>query len=638
MPMISANSHSRPRCFEDLPDEILLSICRYLSPINILDSFLHLNHRLHRTIVSYREQIYLSHLSKKECFHLLNDHLPNLAPSVSYLYLDTRSMLNIGRNFENKFNRIDQQFPSLRQLIFRQIDIETLENLAWRFNTMNCLQELDIDIGEDRLASLPAQFNEYLCGKLFSVSNSFQKLRLHFNNYYFNLQSIRTKCENLRCLTISVKTFEDLLIIFDCFPNLEQLDVTFACDSACLEQNHHYSFGQLWWKVPYLNYLCLNLEQKELNSHDDVISNEILFKIIANIFSLTSVKFRLDLRFKSSLTLTTTREMYVNKYFPYVDGSLWQHALQRQDNHPIHFELHVELDGIGNHRYRNILERESCFTAQNNDIDFYSFLKPTFSNAYWLQKNLDIQCVTTSSKHVSIYTIPLVTSSLSTMVDTIDKVISVNSFPSKFHQTIQQLHIHSDFGISSPKLPIKNLFAKMPYLVHLHIDMEFVFPPTIVSCSNYLTSLSLQNYSLLSSFTLLSYLPNVKTLSLTNFYCSRSMLKSSLKTIPSVKRLKIVYNPTDVHNLTYITEYFPNIEEFSLVVSHSNNRLVLEYGQHEKYDLFLKDFQFLRFIELVVPAKADSFPFSRWRQILDSKQATYDEKSQNGLLVFKSWF
>ncbi|CAF4343299.1 unnamed protein product, partial [Adineta steineri] len=29
-----------PCCFEDLPDEILLSICSYLSQVNILDSLL----------------------------------------------------------------------------------------------------------------------------------------------------------------------------------------------------------------------------------------------------------------------------------------------------------------------------------------------------------------------------------------------------------------------------------------------------------------------------------------------------------------------------------------------------------------------------------------------------------------------
>ncbi|UJR34063.1 hypothetical protein I4U23_021474 [Adineta vaga] len=637
MALIFSATHSYSTCFEDLPNEILLSIYRYLSPINVLDSLLNLNKRINQTIISYREKIYFSHLSLNECFHLLNNHLPNLASNVSSLYIDTRSMLNIGRIFEEKFYKIDQQFPLLRHLIFRQIDIETLENLSWRFNTMLYLHELDIDIDEDRATLLPSQFNEFLCGKLFSISNTFQILKLNFTNYYFNLQSIKTKCLNLRQLTISIKTFDDLLIIFEYLSNLERLNVTISCDIVYNEVNNTYSFEQLWWKVPYLTHFSLNIEQNGLFSHDYVIPHEIILKIIANIYSLVFCQFHLDLQFRSSLSLTTTREVYINKYFPYVDGSLWQQALQRHDNHLIHFELHVELDGIGSRRYRNIHERDLVFVQQNNDIDFNSLLKSTFSSVYWLQKNINIQCIQTDSKHISIYTIPLTISSLSTIINTIEQTISVKTFPLNFKKTIQTLRIHSDIGYQSSKLSLKNLFIQFPYLNHLHTDVEFVFPPSIIICSNYLHSISLKNYALSSCCILLDYLPNVKTLSLSNVLSSELMNNSSLKIIKSINRLKIILTYVDVHNLTDLIDYFPKLEEFYLVIQNATNRLSDDYGQYKKFDLFLQNLKYLHYIEMILPSKQESFPISQWKKILDTNQTISNEATQNGSLILKSW-
>jgi len=360
------NHSLKQSSFEDLPDEILLSICRYLSPINILDSLLNLNQRLNQTISSYREKIFLSHLSYKDFNHLLNDHLPCLAMNVYYLYINNCSMLNIGKMFEAKFNKIDQQFPLLRELSFHQIDIETLENLSWRFNTMNCLRQLNIDIAEDRLSSMPVQFDEFLCGKLFSVSNSFESLKLNFNNYQFNLHSIKHKCRNLRYLTISVKCLNDLLILFDNFPNIEQLNVTIGCASPYDKTNDTYAYEQLWWKVPYLSKFDLTIRQKELTSHDNIIPNNIIIKITENIFQLVHFKFTFDINFSSLLQLITTKDVYIEKYFPYANGLLWQQALKRNDNRSIRFDLHIELDGLATDRLKRKLEPNLSFIDKND--------------------------------------------------------------------------------------------------------------------------------------------------------------------------------------------------------------------------------------------------------------------------------
>ncbi|CAF4205162.1 unnamed protein product, partial [Rotaria sp. Silwood2] len=255
---------SKQTCFEDLPDEILLFMCRYLSQVNILDSLLNLNNRINKTISSYREKIFLSHLSYKDFYHLINKHLPYLSANVYYLYINNCSMLNAGKVFEEKFNKIDQQFPLLRELIFHQIDIETLENLSWRFNTMYFLRQLIIDIAEDRLSSMPVQFDEFICGKLFSPSNSFQNLKLNLNRYEFNLRSVTYKCKNIRQLTLSVKCLNDLLVVFNHFPNIEKLNITIGCSSLYDINNDIYPYEHLWWKVPCLTHFNLTIKGKDL--------------------------------------------------------------------------------------------------------------------------------------------------------------------------------------------------------------------------------------------------------------------------------------------------------------------------------------------------------------------------------------
>jgi hypothetical protein len=358
--------HSRPLCFEQLPDEILLSICHYLSPVDVLDSIFNLNARLNRTIASYREKIYFHHLSYRDFNHLLNDHLPLLASNVNCLHMNARSMLNSGKLFEQKFPKMDQQFPVLRELTFRHIDIETLENVSWRFNTMACLQELNIDIADDRLSSMPGQFDEFLCGKLFCASNSFQTLKLHLNNYKFNLQSIRRKCLNLRQLTISIRHYEDLLILFDHCPNIEQLYITVGCSSASNHGHHTYPYEQLWWKVPYLTHFSLTIEEKELNAHAHVVSSDVILKTIQNLYPLIYVKFQMNIHFAPSLPITTTKDDYINKYVPYANGLLWQQALQRHDNHSITFELQIELDGLSTFHAQNPSASDMLFIHNKN--------------------------------------------------------------------------------------------------------------------------------------------------------------------------------------------------------------------------------------------------------------------------------
>jgi hypothetical protein len=269
------------------------------------------------------------------------------------------------------------------------------------------------------------------------------------------------------------------------------------------------------------------------------------------------------------------------------------------------------------------------------DIDFNPLLKSTFSSAYWLQKNIAIECFTTSTKHVSIYTLPITNSRFSTTVDVIDKQISVKSPPS--HLYIQNLIILSNSDYCSPKLSMMNLFTKFPYLTHLEIDTVLLLPRDISICSNHLRSLSLCNYSLPSCCQLLNYFPGVKSLSITSLQCTLLDIDSCSISMLSITRLKISIGSVDTNKLPNITKYFPNVNEFYLIIKNSPNRSNDDFRHYEKFDCFSKEFIHLRYIEITLPIKQDYFPLPHWMNIFDSSQTICKKTTDGNSLVLKTW-
>lgn len=336
---------SLKKTFEDLPDELLLSICRYLSPVHIFDAFLNLNARLNLTITFYRENIFLSHLSKENFEYLIAHHIPRLASKVRCLVIDDRSADHLSERFERMYNKIDQEFPMLEKMIFHQVHVDVVENFAWRFNAMSNLRYLSIDISPDRLRSMPHDFDGFLCGKLFSQSNTHQYLSITFDHYAFTLSSLKYSCPHLHSLTISINALSDLWMIFDHFPNLQHLNITIGCKTVYDNTTDTYPYEHLWWKMPQLKDLEIKLEEKSLYRHESILPSHVLFKIIKNLYALTKVKFLMNIQHELIFRSQTTKEVYIATYFPFANGLLWQQALERNDNRTIQLEFHIEVDG-----------------------------------------------------------------------------------------------------------------------------------------------------------------------------------------------------------------------------------------------------------------------------------------------------
>ena len=237
---------------------------------------------------------------------------------------------------------------------------------------------------------------------------------------------------------------------------------------------------------------------------------------------------------------------------------------------------------------------------------------------------------------MSIYTLPITNSHLSTTIDIIDQQISVKSSPS--HKHVQNLTIRSNSDFYSPKLSITNLFNKFPYLTYLQIDTVLLIPPHITICSTHLRSLSICNYSLLSCSQLLDYLPSVRSLSITSSFCTLLDIDSCLKPMLSIVRLKMSIDSVDTDNLSNLSKYFPNVNEFNLIIKKSPDRSNDDFRHYEKFDCFTKDFIHLRYIEIRLPIKKDYFSLPNWMKTLDSSQAMCTKSTDGNSLIFKTWF
>jgi hypothetical protein len=205
------------------------------------------------------------------------------------------------------------------------------------------------------------------------------------------------------------------------------------------------------------------------------------------------------------------------------------------------------------------------------------------------------------------------------------------------HLNIQNLIIHSNTEYDSPKLSITNLFTKFPYLTHLKIDTVLLLPPTTIIVSNYLRSLSLCNYSLSSCCKLLDYLPKIISLSITNSYYPILNIDPYLKPMLSITRLKISIDSVDVNNLIDITQYFPNVNEFHLIIKNTSNGSFDDSGQYKKCEQFLQRFRRLRYIEMMLPVKQESFSISNWIYMLDSNQIISTGTTEHRSMILKTW-
>ncbi|CAF5144600.1 unnamed protein product, partial [Rotaria magnacalcarata] len=98
-----------PSKFEKLPDEIILEICLYLRPFEIINEFGQLNTRLNRTISQFRRNADIHHLTLDQYQRWYWHLLPDTAEYIISLVLSNWN--SPGQIY--RFNKSTENYTSL---------------------------------------------------------------------------------------------------------------------------------------------------------------------------------------------------------------------------------------------------------------------------------------------------------------------------------------------------------------------------------------------------------------------------------------------------------------------------------------------------------------------------------------------
>ena len=292
---------------EDLPDELLLLICRYLSSTDVLFSLYGLNSRLSRTISGYFRHVVISQTPYMQFKYICTSILPKIGSNICSLVVSNQWKGVLSKLFLNYFGeRMSVAFPHLRYLIFisfsanaLKLFLDSLQNLPELHEILLCYQ-YDVSIS-------PCE-SQKLLHRIFSANNN------RLNSILFDDESIVFSVDNKTCdrlysnitkVSIDLKTVNDLHGLLTLLPQLISINVTINEECSELDKLNEYiridtlkqfqlqSFGPSWnfdELVSVLNRIP-NVEQLSIaiESFDDtrLIDGQ---KFIGSLFSALPLK------------------------------------------------------------------------------------------------------------------------------------------------------------------------------------------------------------------------------------------------------------------------------------------------------------------------------------------------------------
>jgi len=215
---------------EDLPDEILIEVCLYLSKFHILYSFGRLNRRLQCTISEFRSQCDFSFFSYDEFQRCYSPSFLNfVCERLTKLSLTNECAPGQIKLFEQIIGDecFETKLPLLKSLTladFTNDNVTILSKILY-------LQELDIEF--DSHEKLTKQNGNLINFYIFGTSNHFQKVTL-YSDQGFKIQPQSQPNTQLEELTIQVDTLEDLLVLFTVAPCLIRLEVDIVRNNSSL--------------------------------------------------------------------------------------------------------------------------------------------------------------------------------------------------------------------------------------------------------------------------------------------------------------------------------------------------------------------------------------------------------------------
>ena len=289
---------------ENLPDELLLLVCRYLSSIDILFSFYGLNFRLSTTISGFCRHVALAEVPFNRFNYICKSILPNIGTNISSLVVSNDWKGVLSKTFLSYFgDKMSLTFPRLKHLTLIVMYIDSLTAF------IDCIQNLT-ELFEINIHRLSTQFNnsselQTLLHRLLAANNSRLNSIIcgHYSDpFSIDIQNNDVFFSNIKKLHINLKTINDLHDLLTILPNLSYLQTQIYKQCSSFNEQHHYvsvsklknfhlrsschswSFEQLVSiikRIPNVKELSIAIET---NDDDRLLDGENFFPIFSTLF------------------------------------------------------------------------------------------------------------------------------------------------------------------------------------------------------------------------------------------------------------------------------------------------------------------------------------------------------------------
>ena len=152
--------------FEHLPDELLLQICRYLSPSDILLAFCGLNLRLNQTISDFIRHVHFSSvISYSNYLYLLRTSLPSIWSSIESLTISNYPISCMTSVF---LQTIENDLPiHLKRLSLFHVDLHDIYQFVTRLTSKYEVEELIVDCRDPEFSKQQVSYGYKIAQMLF---------------------------------------------------------------------------------------------------------------------------------------------------------------------------------------------------------------------------------------------------------------------------------------------------------------------------------------------------------------------------------------------------------------------------------------------------------------------------------------
>ncbi|CAF1534426.1 unnamed protein product [Rotaria sordida] len=270
-----------------LPDEIILTICRYLGCGEILYSLFNLNSRLDLTITDFRRHVSLMCMTGKQLDFVTKQVIPQIGVSIKSFAVNSEWESILFNKQRSLFfqSKLYLMFPQLHTLSLINFDVEQLDKFLDKFEDLEEFVKLDI-------RNLRGRSREGLFEKILATNNNRLKIvSFDYDSLSFNLTSNTNDdpvaYPNIEKLTVNIKTDKTLAYLFALLPHINHLHINFdrltstsqstysnVCSLVHLKEFYLRSIGTKWSfdeianilsKMPSLNQLTLDIDTEDVN-------------------------------------------------------------------------------------------------------------------------------------------------------------------------------------------------------------------------------------------------------------------------------------------------------------------------------------------------------------------------------------